>query len=172
MTIAVYDLTVPVYTAMLNNLLALMDKAEANAAERKFDTDVLSAARLAPDMIPFRGQVTLATDHVKGSISRLAGREIPSWPDTEQNFAELRARIGKALDLLAAVQPVDLADSQARDIVLRLGGNDMTLSGLDYLTRFALPNFYFHITTAYAILRANGVPVGKRDYIAGVTSHA
>ena len=167
MTIAIYDLSVPVYARMLNNLLAIMAKAEANAAERRFDTGVLSESRLAPDMIPFRGQVMIATDHVKGSICRLAGREIPSWPDTEKSFDELRARIGKALDLLAQTKPEDLEGSERRDVVIKLGGQEHTMNGFDYLTRFALPNFYFHITTAYAILRANGAPIGKRDFIAG-----
>ena len=165
MAIAVYDLTVPVYTRMLTNLLAIMDKAQANAADRKFDTAVLAEARLAPDMIPFRGQVMIATDHVKGSICRLAGREIPSWPDTEQSFDELRARIRKALDLLATVQRAELDGSEDRDVTLKLGGNEVQENGLVYLTQRALPNFYFHITTAYAILRSNGAPIGKRDYI-------
>ena len=165
MTIAIYDLTVPVFTRMLTNLLTIMDKAEANAAERKFDTAVLANARLSPDMIPFRGQIMIATDHVKGSISRLAGREVPSWPDTEQTFDELRARIRKALDLLATVQPADLDGSEGRDVTLKLGGKEVQENGLLYLTQRALPNFYFHVTTAYAILRANGAPIGKRDYI-------
>ena len=165
MAIAVYDLTVPVYTRMLTNLLAIMDKAQANAADRKFDTAVLAEARLAPDMIPFRGQVMIATDHVKGSVSRLAGREVPSWPDTEQTFDELRARIRKALDLLATVQRAELDGSEDRDVTLKLGGNEVQENGLVYLTQRALPNFYFHITTAYAILRSNGAPIGKRDYI-------
>lgn len=165
MTISVYDMTVPVFSRMLTNLLAIMDKAETYAAERKFETVTLANARLAPDMIPLRGQIMIATDHVKGCISRLAGQPIPSWPDTEQTFDELRARIGKALDLLATIKPEDLEGGEAREVVLRLGGNDVTMNGLDYLTQRALPNFFFHVTTAYAILRANGVPVGKRDYI-------
>lgn len=165
MSISVYGMTVPIFTRMLTNLLAIMDKAEANAAERKFDTLVLSNMRLAPDMIPFRGQVMIATDHVKGCVSRLAGREIPSWPDTEETFPELRARIQKALDLLASIKPEDLDGAETRAIVLKVGGNDITLTGQDYLTQRALPNFFFHVTTAYAILRNGGVPVGKRDYI-------
>lgn len=165
MTISVYGMTVPVFTRMLNNLLAIMDKAEANAAERKFDTLVLSNARLSPDMIPFRGQVMIATDHVKGCVSRLAGKEVPSWPDTEESFAELRLRIGKALALLATIKPEDLEGGDARDVTLKIGGKDLTMNGLDYLTQRALPNFFFHVTTAYAILRSNGVPIGKRDYI-------
>ena len=165
MTISVYDVTVPVFTRMLTNLLAVMDKAEANATERKFDTAVFSDMRLSPDMIPFRGQVMIATDHAKGCVSRLAGREIPSWPDTEKSFEELRARIQKALDLLATVKPEDLEGGDVRDVTLKLGGKDVTMPGLTYLTERALPNFFFHVTTAYAILRHGGVPVGKRDYI-------
>ena len=165
MSISVYDVTVPVFTRMLTNLLAIMDKAEASAGERKFDSAVFSDMRLAPDMIPFRGQVMIATDHVKGCVSRLAGREVPSWPDTEQSFDELRARIQKALDLLATIRPEDLEGGEARDVTLKLGGKDVTMAGLAYVTERALPNFFFHVTTAYAILRHGGVPVGKRDYI-------
>ncbi|MDB5473374.1 MAG: hypothetical protein JWP99_677 [Devosia sp.] len=165
MSVSVYEMTVPVFTRMLTNLLAIMDKAELNAAERKFDTMVLSDARLAPDMIPFRGQVMIATDHVKGCVSRLAGVPLPSWPDTEKSFAELRERIQKALDLLATVTPEQLAGSETRSIVLTLGGKEITLVGLDYVTQRAMPNFFFHVTTAYNILRLNGVPIGKRDYI-------
>jgi hypothetical protein len=165
MSVSVYDMTVPVFTRMLTNLLALMDKAEANAAERKFDTLVLSQARLAPDMIPFAGQVMIATDHVKGCVSRLAGQTVPSWPDTEKSFDELRQRVQKALDLLATVTPEQLVDSDTRDIVLQIGGKEVHQVGLDYIIHRAMPNFYFHITTAYNILRLNGVPIGKRDYI-------
>ena len=165
MSISVYGMTVPIFTRMLTNLLAIMDKAEAHAAERKFDTLVLSNMRLAPDMIPFRGQVMIATDHVKGCVSRLAGREVPSWADTEESFPELRARIQKAIDLLATVSPDDLNGGDEREITLKLGGKDVTMSGQTYLTERALPNFFFHVTTAYDILRHAGVPVGKRDYI-------
>lgn len=165
MTISVYGMTVPIFTRMLNNLLAIIDKAEANAAERKFDTTVLSGARLAPDMIPFRGQIMIATDHVKGCVSRLAGKPVPSWPDTEQSFDELRVRIRKALELLATIRPEDLEGGDTREVVLSIGGKDVPMSGLDYLTQRALPNFFFHVTTAYAILREAGVPIGKRDFI-------
>jgi len=165
MTISMYGMTVPVFTRLLTSLLAVMDKAEAYAAERKFDTAVLSGARLAPDMIPFRGQVMIATDHAKGCVSRLAGRPVPSWPDTEETFDELRARVQKALDLLASIKKADLEGSDTRDVTIKLGGNDVTMKGQTYLTERALPNFFFHVTTAYAILRHNGVPVGKRDYI-------
>lgn len=165
MTISVYDVTVPVFTRMLTNLLAVMDKAEASATERKFDTAVFADMRLAPDMIPFRGQIMIATDHAKGCVSRLAGREVPSWPDTETSFEELRARIQKALDLMATIKPADLEGSETRDVTIKIGGKDVAMNGLAYVTERALPNFYFHVTTAYAILRHGGVPVGKRDYI-------
>ena len=165
MSVSVYDMTVPVFTRMLTSLLAIMDKAEANAAERKFDTLVLSEARLAPDMIPFRGQIMIATDHVKGCMSRLAGVPVPSWPDTEKTFPELRARIQKALDIVAVTTPEQLEGSESRDVLLQIGGKEVTLVGLDYITQRAMPNFFFHVTTAYNILRLNGVPIGKRDYL-------
>ncbi len=165
MTISMYGMTVPVFTRMLTNLLAILDKAEADAGERKYDTLVLSEARLAPDMIPLRGQIMIATDHVKGCVSRLAGQPIPSWPDTERSFEELRGRVRKALDLLATLKPEHLDGSETREVTLKLGGRDVTLSGEAYLTQRALPNFFFHVTTAYAILRHNGVEIGKSDYI-------
>jgi hypothetical protein len=165
MSVSIYDITVPVFARMLTNLLALMDKAEANAAERKFDTLVLSDARLAPDMIPLRGQIMIATDHVKGCVSRLAGQPVPSWPDTEQSFAELRQRVQKALELLKTVTPEQLNGSEERNVALVQAGKEVTMLGLDYVTQRALPNFFFHVTTAYAILRHNGVPIGKRDFL-------
>lgn len=165
MPISVYDITVPVFTRMLTNLLAIMDKAEADAGDRKFETSVLANARLAPDMLPFRGQIMIATDHAKGCVCRLAGRELPSWPDTEETFEELRARINKAIDLLKTITPAELEGSEGRDVTIKLGGKEVQQNGLEYITQRALPNFYFHVTTAYAILRANGAPIGKRDYI-------
>ena len=165
MTISMYGITVPVFTRMLTNLLVLLDKAEANATERKFDTEVLVNARLAPDMYPLKAQIMIATDHVKGSVSRLAGKPVPSWPDTETTFAELRARVQKALDLLATVTAADLEGSEDLDVTLKMGGKDVVINGLDYVQQRALPNFYFHVTTAYNILRHNGVPLSKRDFI-------
>lgn len=165
MTISMYGITVPVFTRMLTNLLVLLDKAEANATERKFSTDVLVDARLAPDMYPLKAQIMIATDHVKGSVSRLAGKPVPSWPDTETNFAELRARVQKALDLLATVTSEELEGSEDRTVTVKIGGKDAELNGLDYVQQRALPNFYFHVTTAYNILRHNGVPLSKRDFI-------
>ncbi len=165
MSVSLYDVTVPVFTRMLTNLLAFMDKAEADAAARKYDTAVLVDARLAPDMIPFRGQIMIATDHAKGCVSRLAGKPVPSWPDTEKTFPELRARIQKTLDLLAAAQRADFEGADTRPVELKLGGKDVTLASLDYVNQRAMPNFFFHVTTAYAILRHNGVSLGKSDFI-------
>ena len=165
MSVSIYDMTVPVFTRMLSNLLSWLDKAEADAAARKYSTDTLVGDRLAPDMIPLRGQIMIATDHVKGCICRLSGQPIPSWPDEEKTFAELRLRIGKALALLEATTPDQLEGGADRMVTLKINGEDVALRGLDYLTQRALPNFFFHVTTTYAILRHNGVPLGKRDFI-------
>lgn len=164
-SVSIYDMTVPVFTRMLSNLLAWLDKAEADASARKYSTATLVDGRLAPDMIPLKGQIMIATDHVKGCICRLSGQPIPSWPDEETTFTELRTRVGKALALLESTTPDQLADGADRAVTLKIGGEDVTLRGLDYLTQRALPNFFFHVTTAYAILRHNGVPLGKRDNI-------
>jgi uncharacterized protein len=162
---SIYDTTVPVFTRMLTNLLVFLDKAEADAAARKYSTDVLVDARLAPDMLPFRGQIMIATDHVKGCVSRLAGQPVPSWPDEEKTFEELRLRLRKALDLVATITPDALAGAETRDVTIRTRTGDVTMNGLDYVNQRAMPNFFFHVTTAYAILRHNGVPLGKSDYL-------
>lgn len=167
MSLSMYGASVPVYTRQLNSLLNILDKAEAYAAERKFDVAVLLASRLAPDMMPLTKQVQIATDHVKGSISRLAGKPVPSWADDEVTLDDLRGRIRKALTLLAEVTPAEIDGSEERPITLKLGGHEVVQPGQTYLLGLAMPNFYFHITTAYAILRHNGVPVGKRDFIGG-----
>jgi hypothetical protein len=150
---------------MLNNLLTWLDKAEAYAAERKIDLNFLVNDRLAPDMFPLKSQIQNATDHVKGSLSRLAGKPVPSWEDNEVTFDDLRARIRKALDLCAATTPADIDGSEEKSITLRNRAGEYVELGQPYLLHRAMPNFYFHVTTAYAILRHNGVPVGKSDYI-------
>ena len=165
MTISMYGASVPVYTRMLNNLLIWLDKAEAYAAERKIDLNFLVNDRLAPDMIPFKGQIQIATDHVKGSLSRLAGKPVPSWEDNEASFDDLRARIRKALEICAATTAAEIDGSEDKPINLRNRTGEFVEAGQAYLLHRAMPNFYFHITTAYAILRHNGVPVGKSDYI-------
>ena len=165
MTISMYGASVPVYTRMLTNLLIWLDKAEAYAAERKIDLAVLVNDRLAPDMLPFKAQIMIATDHVKGSLTRLAGKPVPSWEDNEATFDELRARVRKALDICATTTAAEIDGSEDKPITLKNRAGEYVELGQAYLLHRAMPNFYFHMTTAYAILRHNGVPVGKSDYI-------
>ena len=164
MSVTIYSASVPVFTRLLTNLLALLDKAEAYATERKIDLNYLVNDRLAPDMYPLKGQVQNATDHAKFAVARLSGRTPPSWPDDEQTIDELKARIQKALDYLKTFSEADLAGTDAREITIRSGGQERQVMGDAYFLNRALPNFYFHYTMAYAILRKNGVPVGKGDY--------
>jgi hypothetical protein len=168
MTISMYQASVPAFQRMLKALDAILDKAAAYAEERKIDPAVLTSARLAPDMLPLNRQVHLLSDTAKGACGRLAGLEVPSFADTETTLPELKARIAKTLDFIATVRPDQIDGSEARDIVLKAGDHTLSFEGQDYLVTFALPNFYFHVTIAYAILRHNGVPLGKLDYLAGV----
>jgi hypothetical protein len=164
-TISMYDVSVPVFLERLKALALVLTKAEANAAERKIDPQVFVTARLAPDMLTLTKQVQIATDHAKGAASRLAGREVPKYEDNEASFAELQARIAKTRDYLATFKPADLEGSEDRTVTLKIGGNDMEFKGSKYLLDVAMPNFYFHVTTAYAILRHNGVPLGKGNFL-------
>ena len=165
MTLSIYSASVPVFTRLLTNLLAILEKAEAYAKERKIDLDYLLNDRLAPDMFSLKRQVQNATDHAKFAVSRLAGRPAPSWPDTEATFDELKARVQKALDYLKTFSEADLAGADDKEVPVRINGEERTLKGDAYFLGRALPNFYFHLTTAYAILRKNGVPIGKGDYL-------
>jgi len=163
--ISMYDVSVPVFSERLRALALILTKAEANASERKIDPQVLIGARLAPDMLPLTKQVQIATDHAKGAPSRLAGREVPRYEDDEASFADLQARIAKTRDYLATFKPEELAGSEDRTVTLKLGGADMEFKGQKYLLDVAMPNFYFHVTTAYDILRHNGVPLGKAVFL-------
>lgn len=165
MTISMYDISVAVFSARLKALANVLTAAEENAGERKIDPQVFLAARLAPDMFALTRQVQIATDHAKGAPSRLAGREVPKYEDNEASFAELQARIAKTLDHLATFSAADLEGSEDRSVEVRLGGREVTLPGLQYLLHLAMPNFYFHVTTAYDILRHNGVPLGKQTFL-------
>ncbi|MBL8687258.1 MAG: DUF1993 domain-containing protein, partial [Alphaproteobacteria bacterium] len=143
-----------------------MDKAEQHAKTKKFDTSVLVNSRLAPDMFPFSAQIQFASDTAKGCAARLAGIDIPSFPDTETTFAELRARIKKTQDFIQSLKPQQIDGSEERSIVMKVGGNqELKFTGLTYLQNFVLPNFYFHVSIAYAILRHNGVDIGKGDFL-------
>lgn len=164
---SIYELTIPQYSKTLRNLDRWLDKAVAYAAERKFDPAVLLQARLAPDQFSLLRQIQNVCDNAKISAARLAGREPPKHPDTEQTLDEIRARIQTVLAYLETFSPADLEGAATRTILLPfLPGQSIT--GLDYVIGWGLPNFYFHATTAYAILRHNGVPVGKKDFIGGL----
>ncbi|MDX8464718.1 DUF1993 family protein [Mesorhizobium sp. VK23B] len=165
MTISMYDISVAVFSARLKALASVLSLAEQNAADRKIDPQVFLTARLAPDMFALTRQVQIATDHAKGAPSRLAGREVPKYEDNESSFEELHARIAKTLDHLATFSAADLDGSEERTIELRLAGREVSMGGLQYLLNAAMPNFYFHITTAYDILRHNGVPLGKSIFL-------
>jgi hypothetical protein len=163
-----YEGSVPVFTAMLGNLSGFLDKAEAFAVERKIDKDVLLNWRLAPDMYPLLRQVQLASDFAKGTAARLAGAEVPKYADEEKSFAELKARIAKTVAFLEGLRREDFDGSEERDIALSVGGRELHFKGQPYLLNFGLPNFFFHVTTAYDILRACGVGLGKRDFLGAI----
>ncbi len=166
MTISMFSITVPVFTDRLTALGKFLAKGAENAQERRIDPAVLLQSRLAPDMLPLIRQVQIATDHAKGAPSRLAGREVPKFEDNEATFAELQDRIARTKAHLAGFTEADFAGSEERAIALKTARGEMNFDGRNYLLGFAMPNFYFHVTTAYAILRHNGVPLGKVDFIA------
>jgi uncharacterized protein len=165
MSLSMYQASVPIFTRMLTNLSAILSKAEAHAAARKIEPAVLLNTRLYPDMFAFVRQVQLASDFAKGAGARLAGLEVPKYADEEASFEELRQRIAKTLDFLRGLKPAQIDGSEARQITLPIAGEPMTFTGQDYLLFLAMPNFYFHVTTAYAILRHCGVDIGKRDFV-------
>ena len=165
MPISMYQVAVPAFLQMLNSLSGVLDKAEAHIAERKIDPAVLLQYRLAPDMFPLTRQVQIATDHAKGCCARLAGVEVPKYADDETTFAALRARIDRTVAFVQRFEPGDIDGSEGRDITITAGSRELRFKGEQYLVNFALPNFYFHVTTAYNILRHCGVPIGKRDFL-------
>jgi uncharacterized protein len=162
---SMFDASIPVFIRALSTLSHELDKAEVMAAERGLLPESLIEARLIEDMFPLRKQVQIASDTAKGCAMRLAGRENPTFEDNEVSFADLQARIAKTIALLQSVDAAALADSDTRQINLNLGRQQATFEGEAYLLSFALPNFFFHVTTAYAILRHKGVPIGKRDFL-------
>jgi hypothetical protein len=165
MKISMYQASAPRFVHMLRNLSAILDKAEAYAEAKKLDPAVPGGLRLIADMFPLARQVQIACDTAKGAVARLAGVEIPKHEDTEKTIPELKARIAKTLDFIESVGAAKIDGSEEREVVLKMRGQDVKLAGLHYLLAQAWPNFYFHVTTAYNILRANGVELGKRDYI-------
>ncbi|MFM9862043.1 MAG: DUF1993 family protein [Micropepsaceae bacterium] len=165
MTINAYQATVPAFIQILTSLSTILTKAAAHAEAKKIDPAVFVGARIAPDMFPLARQVQIATDQAKGACARLAAIDIPSFADTETTFPELQARIAKTLDFVKSLKPAQFDGAFERDITLTLAGEKMTWKGGVYLHQFALPNFYFHATAAYTILRHNGVEIGKRDFL-------
>lgn len=165
MQLSMYQASIPVFVRALGNLSAILDKAAANAEARKIDPPVFINARLAPDMFPLSRQVQSASDSAKGCAARLAGIEVPRYEDTETTFPELRARIAKTVTFMQGVKAAQVDGSEDRTITLKLRGREVNFSGREYLLNFVLPNFFFHATTAYAILRHNGLEIGKTDYL-------
>jgi len=163
--ISIYDQLVPTFSKMLTNLDNVLKKAEADCEARKIDPSVFTNGRLAPDMLSLTRQVQIMTDQAKGGASRLAGLEPPKWPDEEKTFADLHARIAKTIAYLNTFKPAQFDAADTRKIELKFPNASFTFTGKDYLLTNLLPNFYFHYTTAYAILRHNGVQIGKRDYL-------
>jgi hypothetical protein len=165
MTLSMYQASVPLFTRMLTNLAAILTKAEAHAAARKIEPAILLGSRLFPDMLPLTRQVQLAADFAKNTTARLAGVEILKFTDEETSLPELQQRIAKTLDHVKGFKASQIDGSEAREITLPIGGDTWTFKGQDFLLHFGLPNFYFHVTTAYDILRHSGVEIGKRDFL-------
>lgn len=168
MKISVHALSTDVFVSTLSNLSALLEKGAAHAAARKFDPGVLVTARLAPDMFPLSRQVQIACDLAKNSAARLAAQEPPRFEDNEKTIEELRARIARTIDYLKGIPASALEGSEDRDIKVPAGERTLEFKGLAFLQRWAIPNVFFHVTTAYNILRHNGVEIGKRDFLGGV----
>ncbi|MGC9953521.1 MAG: DUF1993 domain-containing protein [Rhizomicrobium sp.] len=165
MSFSMYDASIPPMIRMLQNLSKIIDKATAQTVAA--DLAALLEARLAPDMLPFARQIQIASDAAKGCAARLAGQEPPSFPDTETTFPELQTRIAKTIAFLESVSAEKLAGSETRAITIKTSHRTLEFSGRDFLTRHALPNFYFHVTTAYDLLRHKGIQIGKMDYLGG-----
>ncbi len=165
MTLSIFDVAVPTFDRRLKALSALIDKAAAHAEAKKIDPSVLINDRLYPDMFPFWRQVQAAASHAVNATARLAGAALPEFGEIEHSFDGLKARIEQALAAIHGFQPGDIAGGDERTITLTMGGRERQMKGLDYYLNSALPNFYFHATTAYNILRHNGVEIGKRDFI-------
>jgi uncharacterized protein len=165
MTISMYQASAPRFVNMLKNLAAILDKGQAYADAKKLDHKVLTGDRLFPDMLPLTRQVQIACDSAKGAMARLAGVEIPKHEDVEQTFPELKARVATTIAFIETFKPAQIDGSEDKQISLKTRGQDTTFKGMQFLLGFAYPNFYFHVTTAYDILRHNGVELGKWDFL-------
>jgi uncharacterized protein len=165
MSVSLYEVSIPIFTLSLNNLAAILDKAADHAEAKKVEPNVLPATRLIADMLPLSAQIQITCDTAKGAAARLAGVEVPKHEDTEATIAELKARVAKTLAFVKSIKPEQLVGAETREIILQSPQSTMKFSGLNYLTNFVLPNFFFHMTMAYALLRKNGVDLGKRDFL-------
>lgn len=166
MSLSMYSASVPVFRQVLGSLAAILEKAESHADLKKIDPQALLQARLFPDMFPLLRQVQVAADFAKGSVARLGGVEVPRYEDVETDFAGLQERIAKTLAFIDSVPREAIEDCAEREITVGSGANQRQFaSGQPYLVHYALPHFYFHATTAYAILRHNGLEIGKKDFI-------
>lgn len=166
MSITIYDACIPTFTQILAAQSSILDKAAAYAASKKIDETVLLGTRLFPDMFPFKKQIQIATDFANRASARLSGSDIPSYADDEQDIAALKSRIAKTLGFIGGLKPEQFEGAESKSFVIPMGGDrKMEMTGKDYLFHFALPNFLFHATTAYAILRHSGVELGKLDFM-------
>ncbi len=165
MNISMYQASVPRFVNTLGNLSNILDKAQAHVDAKKLEPAALTGYRLFPDMLPMTKQVQIACDTAKGVVARLAGVEIPAYEDNEKTLAELKARIAKTVAFIQTVTPGQVDGSEDKEIVIKRGDKETRYKGMQFLLGHALPNFYFHVATAYNILRHNGVEIGKRDYL-------
>lgn len=170
MAISMHSASVPVFVRMLGNLTTWLEKAEAHAAAKKFEPSVYLETRLAPDMLPFTKQIQIACDAAKFCVSRLSGTEAPKFEDSETTVAQLRERIRKTVDYVQSVPAQQIDGSDDKEISVPRRDGAIVMKGEQYLKHFVLPNFFFHVTTVYALLRHNGVELGKSDYLAGLTT--
>jgi uncharacterized protein len=167
MALSMYQASAPVFIKMLGNLKSILQKAAAHAEAKKIDESVFLAARLFPDMLPFTSQVHVATDFARGTCARLSGAEPPSIDNTEKSIADLIGRVERSIEYVKSIKPEQIDGSEGREIVRQVRGKEVRFTGQNYLLHFALPNFYFHTTMTYALLREGGVEVGKADFIGG-----
>jgi uncharacterized protein len=167
MSFTIYDASITPMTRFLENLSKILDKAAAQAITEGRDLQALLDARLAPDMFPFTRQIQIVSDTAKGCAARLSGKEPPSWPDEEKTFPELQERIARTIKYLKAIRPEEFANAEGREIVLKFPSRTIQMMGGDYVNNFVMPNFHFHMTVAYGLLRANGIAIGKMDYLGG-----
>jgi uncharacterized protein len=168
MAISMHSASAPIFLRMLTNLQGWLDKAQAHAEARKFDAGNYLGLRLAPDMLPFVKQIQIAGDAAKACMARLAGIEVPKWDDNEATLADLRARVQKTIDYVESFAAAQIDGSEGREVTVPMrSGDPLVFNGEAYLKHYALPNFFFHVTTAYALLRHGGVEIGKGDYLGG-----